>query len=97
MGTSSAEIPNRDASAAIRGYGYQIDHTIMRWLDLRDSEILELECGEDIDLVAPLLDDARVPSVLLGAPRCPSVPPSCYPLPAQPACPPIYPAAAGVC
>jgi len=50
-----AEIPHRDAFAAIRGYGYQVDHTIMRWLDVRVGEILELECGEDIDLVTPLL------------------------------------------
>ncbi len=63
MVASFAEIPNRDASAAIRGYGYQVDHTIIRWLDLGDGEILELECGEDIDLVTPLLDQHNRPPV----------------------------------
>jgi len=61
MVASFTEIPNRDASAAIRGYGYQVDHTIIRWLDLEGGEILELECGEDIDLVTPLLDRDRPP------------------------------------
>lgn len=49
------EIPGRDASSSVRGYGYQIDHTIIRWLELREGETLELECGEDIDVVFPNL------------------------------------------
>lgn len=44
-------IPGRDASAAIRGFAYQVDTTVLRWLDLGDGETLELECGEDIDLI----------------------------------------------
>jgi tetratricopeptide (TPR) repeat protein len=44
-------IPNRSASDSIRGYIYQADLTIVRWLDLSDNQVLELECGEDIDLV----------------------------------------------
>jgi hypothetical protein len=43
--------PNRSASDSIRGYIYQADLTIVRWLDLSDNQVLELECGEDIDLV----------------------------------------------
>lgn len=43
---------DRDAYFVIRGYRYQIDSTIMRWLDLDKNEHLELECGEDIDLVS---------------------------------------------
>jgi hypothetical protein len=43
---------NRDASDTIRGYVYQVDLTIKRWLSLKSGEILELECGEDIDLVS---------------------------------------------
>jgi hypothetical protein len=43
---------NRDAWAAIRGFVYQVDLTIRRWLDLAPDEALDLECGEDIDLVS---------------------------------------------
>lgn len=43
---------NRDARATIRGYVYQVDLTIERWLALNDGDVLELERGEDIDLVS---------------------------------------------
>jgi hypothetical protein len=43
---------NRDAYATVRGYVYQIDRILSRWLDLRADQILELERGEDIDIVA---------------------------------------------
>ena len=42
-------IPNRDAHATIRGFLYQAVLTIRAWLYLSSEEILELECGEDID------------------------------------------------
>ncbi len=42
----------RDASDIIRGYVYQVDLTIERWLNLQSDERLELECGEDIDLIS---------------------------------------------
>lgn len=45
------EISNRDAWSTIRGFVYQVDHTILRWLKLQDDEMLELERGEDIDLI----------------------------------------------
>jgi hypothetical protein len=44
--------PRRDASAVIRGFVYQVDVTIQRWIELEGNERLELERGEDIDLVA---------------------------------------------
>jgi hypothetical protein len=44
--------PRRDAAAVIRGFVYQVDLTIQRWMNLRDNERLELERGEDIDIVA---------------------------------------------
>jgi hypothetical protein len=44
-------IDGRDAWGTIRGYVYQVDVTIHRWLDLSDTDILELERGEDIDIV----------------------------------------------
>ena len=46
---------DRDAYAAIRGYVYQIDQTVLRWLDLAAGQVLELERGEDIDLVGRLV------------------------------------------
>jgi hypothetical protein len=42
---------DRDAYHVVRGYRYQIDLTILRWLKLKPQECLELERGEDIDLV----------------------------------------------
>lgn len=45
------EIPNRDAWATIRGFVYQVDMTIIEWLKLKKNQILELEKGEDIDIV----------------------------------------------
>lgn len=43
---------DRDAWSTIRGYVYQVDLTIKRWLDLQPDQILELERGEDIDLIS---------------------------------------------
>jgi len=43
---------NRDAYFVIRGFRYQIDLTIQRWLTLRDDQLLLLEFGEDIDIVS---------------------------------------------
>lgn len=45
------EIANRDAWHAIRGFVYQVNHTILRWVKLTESEALELERGEDIDTI----------------------------------------------
>ena len=44
---------DRDAWPAIRGYVYQVDRTLVSWLKLGAGEALQLECGEDIDLLAP--------------------------------------------
>jgi tetratricopeptide (TPR) repeat protein len=52
MTTSFVHDPRRDASSTIRGFVYQVDLTIRRWLELREHESLELERGEDIDLIA---------------------------------------------
>jgi len=43
--------PNRDASATIAGFVYQVYTTVLRWLDLQEDEELHLEAGEDIDIV----------------------------------------------
>ena len=50
---------NRDASAAIAGYVYQVQLTILRWLDLPATDLLELEAGEDIDQVGSAIVDGR--------------------------------------
>ena len=49
-------IPGRsqDAYQTIRGFTYQVNTTIIRWLSLNFGEILELERGEDIDVVFPV-------------------------------------------
>lgn len=41
----------RDAYATIRGFVYQVELTIQRWLDLKVGEALELERGEDVDTI----------------------------------------------
>jgi hypothetical protein len=46
---------DRDAWSTIRGYVYQVDLTVQRWLDLAPHQILELERGEDIDIVGRAL------------------------------------------
>src|ERR1035438_1345206 len=50
-GSDFTALPGHDASAAIRGFFYQINVTIMRWLELPAEYRLELEAGEDIDVV----------------------------------------------
>jgi len=49
---------NRDAYAAILGFRYQVDWTIVRCCELPPNAHLELECGEDIDIVAGALSSA---------------------------------------
>src|ERR1041385_7844707 len=41
----------RDAWGTIRGYVYQVDLTIQRWLELPPAFELELERGEDVDTI----------------------------------------------
>lgn len=43
--------PARDAFATIRGFVYQIERTIMAWIDLPEGVVLHCEAGEDIDYV----------------------------------------------
>jgi len=43
--------PGRDAQPAIDGYVYQVVATVLAWLNLADGQHLELEAGEDFDLV----------------------------------------------
>jgi hypothetical protein len=57
-------IDNRDAWSTIRGFVYQVDMTIFRWLNLNENEILELEKGEDIDIVREGPDLGEISRVL---------------------------------
>ncbi|MDE0186317.1 MAG: hypothetical protein OXP71_12835 [Candidatus Poribacteria bacterium] len=41
--------PKRQAHNQLRGYYYQILHSVNAWLDLADDEILYLEGAEDYD------------------------------------------------
>lgn len=43
--------PGRDAQPAIDGYVYQVIATVLAWLNLAEGQHLELEAGEDFDLV----------------------------------------------
>ena len=58
MTSDFSALKNRDAWAAIRGFYYQVQITVVRWLALDDSCTLICECGEDIDHVATALSDA---------------------------------------
>ncbi|ROS08523.1 hypothetical protein EC848_2003 [Enterobacter sp. BIGb0359] len=42
----------RDATDSIRGYVYQIYQSVLAWVDLKDDEVLFLECAEDFDIYA---------------------------------------------
>ena len=46
---------DRDAHAVIAGFTYQIDLTLLKWLELNDGEFLYLESGEDFDTVGQQL------------------------------------------
>ena len=44
--------PKRQAHNQLRGYLYQIWHSVNAWLDLTENEILYLEGAEDFDIVS---------------------------------------------
>ena len=44
--------PKRQAHAQLRGYLYQIWHSVDAWLDLADDEVLYLEGAEDFDRIS---------------------------------------------
>jgi len=54
------EIKNRDAWSTVRGFVYQVDTTILRWLDIADNELLEIEKGEDIDIVTRDIENDEI-------------------------------------
>jgi hypothetical protein len=50
---------SRDAWFVIRGFVHQVDATLERWTRLEIDQTLELEAGEDIDIVSQLLGERR--------------------------------------
>ncbi len=59
-----SEIKNRDAWSTFRGFVYQVDLTILRWLNLKNNELLELEKGEDIDIVTSDIERQEISRAL---------------------------------
>lgn len=49
---------DRDAWSVIRGFVYQVELTIDRWLSLRPDQVLELERGEDVDTIQRAMTSA---------------------------------------
>src|SRR5206468_2109132 len=57
---------HRDAWKAIRGFYYQVQLSVLRWLEIESNEILYCESGEDIDHVKTVIDaDADLQERLL--------------------------------
>ena len=48
--------PDRQANDSLRGYRYQILHSVNAWLDLSDNEVLYLEGAEDFDIASDDVD-----------------------------------------
>ena len=61
----------RQAVPSLNGYGYQIWHSVLVWLDLSEGEAIDLEGNEDIDRVASLPTRAQALSQLLGVLKAP--------------------------
>jgi hypothetical protein len=59
------QIPGRDAHATFAGFVFQVNVTILRWLRLHPDQHLELEAGEDIDLIRKAGTDVSQDSRLL--------------------------------
>ena len=60
--------PGNDAFATIRGFVFQANLTVLQWLNLSENEHLELECGEDIDVVGKAVGDVIGQAVASGDP-----------------------------
>jgi hypothetical protein len=48
---------DRDAYATIRGFFFQAERTVQRWIQLETGQVLQLEFGEDIDILSRALVD----------------------------------------
>ncbi|SPF54616.1 conserved hypothetical protein [Candidatus Sulfopaludibacter sp. SbA4] len=60
----------RDATVVIRGYVYQVNTTILKWIELEPDQWLELEAGEDIDALQKAVTDQNQFDRVLEAVKC---------------------------
>ncbi len=59
MNNLQASHSKNDAWAAIKGFVYQVNLSVLEWVRLNDDEHLELEKGEDIDKIIDGVKDER--------------------------------------
>jgi hypothetical protein len=45
--------PRRQAVPSLKGYAYQIWHSVYRWITLGKDDVLYLEGAEDLDVLGP--------------------------------------------
>ena len=45
--------PRRQAVSSLKGYVYQIWHSVYRWITLGKDDVLYLEGAEDLDVLGP--------------------------------------------
>src|SRR5262249_54348776 len=57
---STPATPKRDAWFAIRGFYYQIQTTVKRWIHLAPSDVLECEGAEDIEVLRNAFADGEL-------------------------------------
>lgn len=62
--------PHRDATVVIRGYVYQVNTTLLEWIELEPDQWLELEAGEDIDALQKAVTNQDQVDRVLEAVKC---------------------------
>ena len=60
----------RDATVVIRGYVYQVNTTLLKWIELEPDQWLELEAGEDIDALQKAVTNQDQVDRVLEAVKC---------------------------
>ena len=60
----------RDATVVIRGYVYQVNTTLLKWIELEPDQWLELEAGEDIDALQKAVTNQNQVDRVLEAVKC---------------------------
>ena len=60
----------RDATVVIRGYVYQVNTTLLKWIGLELDQWLELEAGEDIDALQEAVTNPNQADRVFEAVKC---------------------------
>ena len=60
----------RDATVVIRAYVYQVNTTLLKWIELEADQWLELEAGEDIDALQEAVTNPNQADRVLEAVKC---------------------------